>query len=122
MKVIHLQRCAVQPITRFASVSAWSSELAAGHGEAHLHVVRMHAGGEIGPHAAGFGQLFVVISGVGWLAGPDGARTVLEAGQAAHVARGTVHSKGAVSDVTALIVQVRDMAVCEAEWTGTPRR
>src|SRR5574341_1090324 len=85
MTVIDLQSEALHPIRAFASVAAWSSEIATGIGQAHIHVVRMDAGGVIGPHEAAFGQLFLVVSGVAWAAGPDGERRVVEAGQAAYI-------------------------------------
>jgi quercetin dioxygenase-like cupin family protein len=109
--IINLQAESVQPIEAYESFAAWSSEIASGLGEAHLHVVRMEAGGVIGPHEAGFGQLFLVVSGVGWAAGPDGEHRVLVPGQAAYIRRSELHSKGAESALIALIVQVRELAL-----------
>ena len=36
-------------------------------------MVQFDAGGMIGRHEAGFGQLFIVLAGTGWVAGDDGA-------------------------------------------------
>jgi quercetin dioxygenase-like cupin family protein len=88
---------------------ASSLELAEGEGEAHAYVVYFEPGGEIGPHEAGFGQLFVALSGDGWVAGDDGERVPLEAGRAAFIHRGETHSKGSETGLTALMVQVRDL-------------
>lgn len=49
-------------------------ELVEGEGEAHAYVVHLEPGGEIAAHEAGFGQLFVALSGSGWVAGGDGER------------------------------------------------
>jgi quercetin dioxygenase-like cupin family protein len=106
MKVLDLRSQALSPIVAFESSGASSVELAAGQGEAHVHTVRIQAGGIIGAHEAGFGQLFVVLSGLGWAAGPGGERCRLEPGQAAFIRRGETHSKGAESDMVAVIVQV----------------
>jgi quercetin dioxygenase-like cupin family protein len=97
------------PITQFASHGAASVDLAHGDGEAHAYVVHIQAGGEIGPHEAGFGQLFVAVSGRGWVREADGPRIELDAGQAAYFPRGTVHSKGSDDGLTAVMLQVTDL-------------
>jgi aminoglycoside 6'-N-acetyltransferase I len=99
----------LRTIMEFDSRHAASAELAAGHGDAHVHVVDVRAGGEIGPHDAGFGQLFVCLAGDGWIAAADGVRVPLHQGQAAYVARGERHSKGSETGLRALIVQVHDL-------------
>jgi quercetin dioxygenase-like cupin family protein len=89
---------------------ASSIELLEGDGEAHVYVIYFEPGGEIGAHEAGFGQIFFALSGNGWVAGGDGERVPLAAGQAALIRRGEIHSKGSDSGMTALMVQVRDLA------------
>jgi quercetin dioxygenase-like cupin family protein len=86
-----------------------SVKLAAGDGEAHTYVLFFEPGGEIGPHEAGYGQLFVALSGEGWVAGGDGVRHALGSGETAFIARGETHSKGSETGLTALMVQVRDL-------------
>ena len=97
------------PIVAFASRDASAAELAAGSGEAHVHVVHIAAGGEIGPHVTGFGQLFVCLDGSGWVAGDDGERVSISAGEAAYFARGEGHSKGSATGLRALMIQVYDL-------------
>lgn len=76
-------------------VKATSSiELAEGDGEAHAYVLYFEPGGEIGPHEAGFGQLFLALSGDGWVAGGDGIRHAFGAGEVAFISRGETHSTG----------------------------
>jgi quercetin dioxygenase-like cupin family protein len=89
--------------------SASSIELAEGTGEAHVYVVYFEVGGEIGPHEAGFGQIFLAIDGSGWVAGGDGVRAALSEGQAALIRRGETHSKGSETGMTAVMIQVRDL-------------
>jgi quercetin dioxygenase-like cupin family protein len=81
-----------------------------GEGEAHAYVLYFAPGGEIGPHRAGFGQLLVALSGGGWVAGGDGERHDVREGHAALITRGETHSKGSETGMTALMVQVRDLA------------
>ena len=108
----------LQSIADFQSVRAASAELATGSGEAHVHFVEIAAGGEIGPHVAGFGQLFVCLAGEGWVASANNERVPLGSGQAAYFARGERHSKGSETGLHALIVQVRDLELL----THTPMR
>ncbi len=98
------------PISAFYSRNAGSAPLGSGSGEAHAHVVRFEPGGAIGPHPAGFAQLFIPVSGSGWIAGPDGAHRGLGPGQVGYVARGEIHSKGSDAGMVAIMVQVRDFA------------
>jgi quercetin dioxygenase-like cupin family protein len=93
-------------ITEFASHGATSIDLGNGGGDAHVYVVHLEAGGEIGPHTAGFDQLFVALTGRGWVREGDGPRVELDAGEAAYFERGTVHAKGSDDGLTALMVQV----------------
>jgi quercetin dioxygenase-like cupin family protein len=88
-----------------------SIALVDGEGEAHAYVLYFEPGGEIGPHEAGFGQLFFAVSGDGWVSGGDGVRLPLAEGQVAFVGRGEIHSKGSETGLTALMVQVRDLAL-----------
>jgi quercetin dioxygenase-like cupin family protein len=85
-----------------------SLEIAEGKGEAHAYVLYFEPGGEIGPHEAGYGQLFLALSGEGWVAGADDNRQTLATGDAAFISRGEIHSKGSEIGLTALMVQVRD--------------
>ena len=61
--------------------------LGEGRGEAHVYCVRIEPGGAIGPHEAGYGQLFLVVAGSGWVSGNDGVRRPIAAGQGAWVER-----------------------------------
>jgi AraC-like protein len=109
--------CELTPVVDFESQHAAAAELATGSGEAHVHIVHIAAGGEIGPHVAGFGQLFVCLEGSGWAAAADGNRVSISGGQVAYFARGELHSKGSTDGLRALIVQVHDLDLCSAAKT-----
>jgi quercetin dioxygenase-like cupin family protein len=110
VRILRLDAALTEPIgdRPYEVTEARSLELADGSGEAHAYVVRFEPGGIIGPHHAGFGQLFVAIEGEGWAAGEDGERLQLTAGEAAFIGRGEVHAKGSETGMTALMIQVRD--------------
>ena len=109
MRVLELGRNHAAIIEEFSSEGASSVPLASGRGQAHLYAVHFDPGGSIGRHRAGFGQLFIVVSGAGWAEGDDGVRVDLAEGQAACFARGEMHAKGSEQGMTALMVQVDDL-------------
>jgi quercetin dioxygenase-like cupin family protein len=106
------------PIIEFQSRGSAAAEVATGSGEAHVHVVEIAAGGEIGPHVAGFGQLFVCLDGSGWVAAANGERVSISGGEVAYFARGELHSKGSGEGLRALIIQVRDLDVRDRSSLG----
>lgn len=109
MKIINFSKERAKPIEHFQSVGASSVGLGDGHGEAHVYCVQFEPGGEIGQHPTGFGQLFLVVAGAGWISGQDGVRVELAAGQGAYFSRGELHAKGSDVGMTAIMIQVREL-------------
>ena len=101
------------PVVDFQSWHAGAAELATGSGAAHIHIVHIAAGGEIGPHVAGFDQLFLCFEGTGWVAAADGQRISISRGEVAYFARGERHSKGSTNGLHALMIQVHDLDLCD---------
>jgi len=111
MEILRLDPERAEPIGRrpYEVTNAASLDVAHGEGEAHVYVIRFEPGGEIGPHEAGFAQLFLAVAGSGWAAGEDGTRVELPHGHAAFFRRGEIHSKGSDGGMTAFMLQVRDL-------------
>lgn len=109
MRIVRFTRDIAQPITLFDSAGAFSVALGDGRGETHVYCVQIDAGGSIGEHPAGLGQLFLVVEGSGWAAGADGVRVALHAGQGVYFERGERHSKGSDQGLTAIMVQGADL-------------
>jgi hypothetical protein len=122
MYVIDLRTTAGAPIAEFGSIGASAAHLASGGGDAHVYVVRIDAGGFIGPHEAGFDQLFVPVSGEGWAAGADGVRHSIGVGQAALITRGECHDKGSDTGLTALMMQVEHLPALGGPRAGRDGR
>ena len=104
-----------EPIREYGSVGASTAEIASGRGEAHVYRVHFEPGGQIGPHRAGFGQLFLVTAGAGWVADGDDDRRELAVGEGAYIRRGEVHAKGSDTGMTALIIQVAELETVEED-------
>jgi quercetin dioxygenase-like cupin family protein len=111
MQIVDYSGSKLERIHRYESTNVASTRLAHGEGEAHTYYLRFGPGSVIGEHPTGFGQLFVVVEGEGWVAGDDGDRVAVRAGQAAYFPRGETHSKGSETGMSVLMIQVRDFAL-----------
>ncbi|WP_157937092.1 cupin domain-containing protein [Geodermatophilus chilensis] len=70
-----------------------------------VDVVRLAPGGSIGRHPTRLWQLFLVVSGNGWVSGAEGERRPVTAGAAALWAPGEDHASGSDDGLTAVVVQ-----------------
>jgi quercetin dioxygenase-like cupin family protein len=89
-------------IDRFGSTAARVRRLAP---EAHVVVIEMGPRGTVGKHPAAAQQLFAVVRGSGWVAGADGVRHELRAGEAVLWDAGEEHESGSDLGLTALVVE-----------------
>ena len=109
MRTLHFSAPHGVPVEDFGSHAVSSVRLAQGAGESHVYCLHFAPGGVIGPHPTGFDQLFLVVEGTGWIAGPDGQRRRLRSGQGAYLERGEQHSKGSDEGMTAIMVQAAEL-------------
>ena len=79
--------------------------------EGHVVVIAIGAGGVVAKHPAASAQLFVVVSGEGWVSGADGAREAIRAGDAVVWEPGEEHESGSDEGMTALVVEAGSIAV-----------
>lgn len=106
------------PISVYESHGAYALALGEGRGEGYVYCIRIEAGGAIGPHEAAYGQLFLVVAGSGWVSGGDGVPRPLGTGRGAFISRGEVHAKGSDTGLTAIMVQLTDLAAAPMARTG----
>ena len=99
MRTVRFTRELAQPITLFDSTGAASVPLGDGSGEAHVYWIHIEAGGCIGAHPAGFGQLFLVVAGSGWVAGADGVRTYYALDAAFYLAYGVLSGQAPMDNL-----------------------
>jgi quercetin dioxygenase-like cupin family protein len=102
-------------IERHGSVGLVATRIAAGQGAVGVTCLAVEAGGVIGTHPATGDQLFIVIAGEGWVAGPDGARVPISAGSGVRWHAGEVHTSGTVAGLTALAVEGPSVALFDPE-------
>ena len=110
----------LENVSTFESHGTCAVRLAHGHGEAHAYLLQFEAGGAIGGHEAGYGQLLVVLTGRGWVSGHDGVRAEVGAGDMIVFERGEHHAKGSDTGMTAVMVQVRDLSATDSTLDSNP--
>ena len=89
----------------YDSIGLHATRIAAGDGQARLVCLRLDPGGVVGTHPAGAAQLFLVVAGDGWIAGPDGERVPITSGWGVRWAEGEIHTSGTDTGMTALTVE-----------------
>lgn len=94
-----------RPVEAFGSREVAASPIQ--HEPARLvaTALRVGAGGEIGGHEATLDQLFLVIEGEGWVAGPDGVRLPIATGEAAFWYAGEHHGAGSNAGMSAVVLE-----------------
>ena len=105
MKIISLSSLQTEIITLFNSSNCSSYHLSEGQGTSHTYYMNFQQDSLIGPHVAGFDQLFLVISGSGWVAGKDDCPQEISAGQVAYFKKGERHSKGSEAGMMVMMLQ-----------------
>ncbi|HEU4784951.1 MAG TPA: hypothetical protein VFS83_16555, partial [Ktedonobacterales bacterium] len=66
---------------------------------------RLAPGGRVGAHQATTRQLFLVMSGEGWVRGPEHERTSITVGQAAFWESGEEHESGSETGMVAFVIE-----------------
>ncbi|MFC1443156.1 hypothetical protein ABUW04_33460 [Streptacidiphilus sp. N1-10] len=107
-------------ITQHASVGLLATRIATGNGPVHLTHLKVEPGGTIGTHPATSPQMFLVITGDGWIAGPDGARSTITAGQGVCWDRTEDHTSGTENGLTAIAVEGTPLTLYAPEAPGAP--
>ena len=110
----------LESVSTYEAHGTSAARLAHGNGEAHAYLLRFDADGAIGQHEAGYGQLFIVLDGRGWVSGRDGVRAEIGAGDVVLFDRGEHHAKGSDTGMTAVMVQVRDLFATRAALDSAP--
>ena len=117
MRIIDVGRETGDDLDSHDTTGAVLTRLAVAFDEAHLNVVHLDAGGELGRHPAGTPQLLLVMSGEASVAGGDGERVTISAGQAAIWEAGEDHDTRATTPVSALIIEAAELRVGDQTLT-----
>ena len=102
-------------IRNYGSQGLRATRIAAGDGQVRLTCLTIEAGGVIGTHPATQSQLFLVVAGEGWTAGPDGERVPIAAGWGVRWDSGESHTSGTDAGLTALAIEGDPLDLFEPE-------
>jgi len=105
-------------IRSYDSQGLRATRIAAGDGQVRLTCLTVEAGGVIGTHPATAAQLFLVIAGEGWTAGPDGERVPIAVGSGVRWDAGESHTSGTETGLTALAIEGHSLDLFEPETPG----
>jgi hypothetical protein len=98
-------------VTRHDSFGLSATRIAAGEGPISLTCLNVEPGGTIGTHPAPTPQMLLITAGDGWVAGPDGQRVPITAGQGVCWNQGEEHTSGTQNGFTALAVEGTPMSL-----------
>jgi quercetin dioxygenase-like cupin family protein len=118
LRIVRFAEDQATEVREFSSRGALAVELAHGAADSHVYAIHMCAGGEIGPHPAGFDQLFLVVQGSGWVAGAEGSRHTLSVFEGVLIPSGEIHSKGSECGLVALMVQAGRLSPAQSFDSG----
>jgi hypothetical protein len=102
-------------VQSYGSEGLRATRVATGAGQVRLTCLTLTPGGVIGTHPATDAQLFLVIAGQGWAAGPDGERVPVSAGWGVRWDAGETHTSGTEAGLIALAVEGSPLDLFEPE-------
>ena len=105
MRLYRFDAEAGRAIQQFGSVGLTITPVARMAEGGQVVAMAIEPGGHVGAHDAVGPQLFLVISGAGWVEGASGARAPIRAGQAAYWEDGERHTAGSPSGMSALVLE-----------------
>lgn len=111
MEILELGAGEGRLIERFDSCGVHHVAVARVDGRGGVSVIRLAEDGVLGRHPAIVDQLFYVVQGDGWVAGRDGTRAPIRAGQAAYWTAGEEHESGTHGGMTALVIEAEKCVV-----------
>jgi hypothetical protein len=102
-------------LRRYGSEGVHATRIATSDGQLNLTCLSIGPDGLLGTHPASAEQLFLVVSGEGWVAGPDGRRVPITAGWGVRWDAGEDHTSGTQAGLTAIAVEGAALSLFEPE-------
>ncbi|MHA7965587.1 cupin [Paenibacillus sp. CAU 1782] len=118
MKIFDFGKETGKEIANFNSKHAAFSRVVKHEKQVHIGCIHVGADGVVGSHPATIHQLFLVVSGQGWVIGKEGVKYDIQPGMAAYWEPEEMHESGSEQGMTAIIIEGEDLipAMSEIEW------
>jgi quercetin dioxygenase-like cupin family protein len=105
MRMFRFDSEVAHPITQYDSHGVAMGRGVRFEGDAQIGCFHVAPGGVIGYHEATTAQLFMCVSGEGWVTGTDRERVPIVPGQAAFWESGESHESGSATGMVAIVVE-----------------
>ena len=105
MRMFRFDAEVAHPITQFDSHGVAMGRGVRFEGDAQLGCFHIAPGGVVGYHEATVPQLFMCVSGGGWVTGTDRRRIAIRPGLAAFWTAGESHASGSETGMMAIVVE-----------------
>lgn len=105
MRMFRFDAEVAHPITQYGSEGVAMGRGVRFEGDAKVGCFHVSPGGVIGYHEAFGAQLFMCVSGEGWVTGTDRRRAMIRPGLAAFWSNGEFHESGSESGMMAIVVE-----------------
>lgn len=105
MRMFRFDAGVAHPVTQFDSHGVAMGRGVRFEGDAQIGCFHIEPGGVVGYHQAGGPQLFMCVSGEGWVTGTDRCRVEIHPGQAAFWTTGEFHESGSETGMMAVVVE-----------------
>ena len=118
MKIFNFDKDSGREITNFDSKHAIFSRIIQHKKSVHIGCFHIGAEGVVGSHPATVHQLFLVLSGQGWVVGKEGVKYHIQAGRAAYWEPEEIHESGSEEGMTVIVIEGDDLvpSMTELEW------
>ena len=100
-------------VTGYGSIALHATRIAQFTEYARATCLAVGPGGLIGTHPAGSHQVLLIVAGSGWVAGGDGTRVPVTAGQGVCWEPGEEHTTGSETGLTAIALEGGPVAIFE---------
>jgi len=106
MKILSFGEEAGRQIDHYGSRNLLFSRIAHLTGPTHVSCMILGENWLVGYHQATMPQLFLVVSGRGWVRGEPTDRHPIHPGQAAYWEKGELHEAGTDTGLTAIVIEI----------------
>lgn len=111
MRVYNFTKEAGKTIEAFGSQQLYMSRILSGAESPHIGCMHLEARGLVGWHQAPVPQLFLVVSGEGWVRAGEEAEILVSAGTAVYWEKGEWHETRTEIGLTAIVIEADNLNI-----------